>query len=580
MEMEQRQTESELRRESAELRIGQAELRRILSAIATYSADTSYIMTLCAPLLDGSAASKTRVEARPEPTSLEEVHVSCEASGTKAGSADVPHLPSSPAGTSIEYKQEAHSSSAGRRMSASSFPAEAGMPCRQVIPSAATEPQSRTWDATTSSAYHQKEILRVSCPAETQASTNETLGSGAGHAAVSTEDLSDGPTSRDEDANGGRHQGEEGADYAKIYGLTGERSPSNSATPICTTADLLDDRGDRCYMWSDEINRVLSTTAPTPRSPPRAALAPLISPSRLVQALRMHMRTPKDDRQGDRCQPGTNHVKEETGETTPAGLEGSLRQQTASTLLHKSLFVAEDSASHHTSVTAGPTRSLSAEAVQQRPAERVPEHQVTSGAEHGTAKPQGVESSSRYHVEMDRPSQRNSSRAAAEQAWEDFVGSYGAPSRKQPASFPINKHVPGWKMVKTPTCQRGANLLDSDSSRENFGPGLRQKATSIIRRHDTDTCIDGDDTSLTRETTDSALQDVLSIEQGLKEEELGDFCIDRREKPNLLKHDADDAFISDDTNQLGISATAFLRRLGSQLETRMRASSSKQPHLN
>lgn len=563
LELAQRDIETELRLESAELRSGQEEMRKVLSALASQPVDAPYIAAVFTSHVGVSLQSQNKITANPLLGTPDDVTVPPKAGEPKCSVAADSSLPTCRAEISPCREQAPKGSDAKRRASASSCHGGETPDSRNVVPVAAVKQHKENWKAPAA-----MENLKSTCPTGTPASTDDALECEAEH----DRDSNCGtPASKDIKNEDERNLEKNGVDFARTH--RGGRSELCTATSNHADASVLQTKMKTC-VWEEEMSHIPSTTAPTPRSPPRAALAPLISPTRLMRALRMHARTPTGDPESAQLRQQSSDKKGCTKEKTSTSAERPCAYQPQPASAHKWTTTnckgsRVQSTDQHSIVGGGSFKLATADAMDACALE----HHMAKVASPGA----GIlaeETSNKFSAETDR-TQRTSCRAAAEQAWEDFVEDYGRFKEKRHASTLKGESVRGWESARMPCIHRSNGSVQGSGL---YTCDLPEETGSVMQGVDSGTRTDENDTRLTTETTDSALQDVLNIEQDLKEDELGSFCANKVGEGNLLS--AEDVFISDDTNRLGISATAFLRRLGSQLESRMRVSSNRQAHIN
>lgn len=579
MEEAQKEVENELRRESAELRIRQAELQKTLQAVASHFDDIPFIVTLCAPHIGTSAASQSKPDTQLGPT-IKESFQPCEANNADAGNSADRHLQNTSVEENTLEDQVVHSIPVCRQASVSGFASACGPSYQRANCAPPVQEPSDNISSQQTLAYQRRESLK--CTSSVQArGIADAAECKAEQGALSPRSMPFRQSSKSKDPSAGDREGKSIPSSPTSCGFAGKPSASPSAKGNRSEAQLLEEEEDN-FPWEEEMNCVPSTTLPTPRSPPKAALAPLVSPSRLVQALHLQIRTPKEDRRDSRQACFNRDTKDASVENKPADTEHSCRDQTepsgtsnrktyprSGALLNRwpsslDRNVAHQSTVRHDAPEYGLLRRISSGNVR-RLAGRPSELQAPMAAD--------------LRLGTDGGPQINRNRAAAEQAWEDFVGAYGHSSRKQYAFKSTHRRADSWNSVIVPSNPSRSSSQDSVSETE-FGPELLARKSVIgdptsRARHRAE---EGT-ASLTRETTDSALQNVLNIEQGLRDD-LGNIRTIVGDKPDLSKEETDDIFVSDDTNQLGISASTFLRRLGTQLETRMRASPIREPRLN
>ncbi|KAL8274237.1 hypothetical protein Esti_001826 [Eimeria stiedai] len=596
--------ERALRKEAAELRITQEEMRKALAAVASQAADSPFVLALCTPHLTASgdfqgrgcfkpqqmeqtreareggpheaACSRGDVEARDErpqdpPARGVHTHAQKEDRGPRSASHGQGGPPS--------VEKEAHFLALLHRTK--DFELE--------------QRNESCWKQQTSPTSQRRGSCFSSGPVDTRATTEGTADWRMESLSTRSHQLEPASHRPADEGSCGRKFQDAAAGGHRDRGSGGETPASTRAAEHAATARprlveaMLSGDREHAYHLSEaeeaedpyrsgneEANRVPSTSLPSPRSPPRAALAPLVSPSRLVHALRMQLLTPKADRSGE-AHPHRNAGGEKSSNTD------SLRQQTAPSCSsykesrsQSSLPMPQKVASPfpgkkvlrypghaYVESESHAIRRTATEAGVKLRAELAPEQRGKSAAETGVSGDALFsERSGGFTMERASSSRSNSSRAAAEQAWEEFVEAYGTSRQKQSAS--THRSVDQWLPIRMPSSRRGTSSSEQDAS-ESEGPASSFLGAPTKRRDKADS------SSLTRETTDSALQDVLKIEEELKDEEL-----------IRQKTDSEEAFaFQDSTRQLGASATTFLRRLGTQLETSMRVSSTRpHPHLN
>ncbi|KAL8437452.1 hypothetical protein ACSSS7_000924 [Eimeria intestinalis] len=607
MAMQHEAVERELRKEAAELRITQEEMRKALAAVASQAGDSPFVLALCSPHLSASGDTQGGGCSKPQQTQQMQ-----QMQQTRGG--------------------ETHAATCSR----SELPEE-GDEKPQAPPTRGVEPQAQKEDRGPSSASHTQggpppslekeahllELLhmtrdfeleqqhaescwkqqtsptsqrRGSCASSGPVDTRATTGSAADWRmdSLSARSHQGGPAShrsadeavcdrRLRDAAAGLHS--EPPTRARAAGQVATARPRLAETMLSGDRKglhhLSGGEGEEVPYRSEEeeINRVPSTSLPSPRSPPRAALAPLVSPSRLVHALRMQLLTPKTER-SEEAHPHRTAGGERSSNS------GSLRQQRApssnsygESRSQSSLPMPQKSGSPFPSPQEKPfsypgqshvksenhaIRRTATEAGVELRAERAPEQRGKSAGETGVlADMRKGERAAGFATERASSSRSSTSRAAAEQAWEEFVEAYGTSRQKHSAS--THRSVDHWLPIRMSSTRQTTSPSEQDNASENEDPHSSFLGALTKRRGDADSA------SMTRETTDSALQDVLKIEEDLKEQEL-----------SRHKTDQEEEFAFQDSNQqLGASATTFLRRLGTQLETRMRVSSARpHPQLN
>lgn len=566
VELAQKEIESELRLESAELRSGQEEMRKVLSALASQSVDVPYI----AAVLTSHVGVPLQIQKQKRSDSLsdtpDDFPESSKALEPKCSVALDPNLPTSCAEISPCHEQAPEGNDAKRPASTSSCHG-GGAPDSWNVPVICAKQYKEIWKTPAA-----MENLKSTCPTETPASTDDALDCEAEHDRDSTSGTPASEGNKNEDE---RNLEKNRVDSARTH--RGGRSEPSTGTSSRADANVFLPK-TKTFVWEEEASHIPSTTAPTPRSPPRAALAPLISPSRLMRALRMHARTPTEGRENDRMRQQSSERKGRSKEQTPTSAEQPRAYQLQPASAHRWTATSckgscVQSTDHQSIVDDRSLKKATAGAMEQRHSACASEHHMAKVASPGA----GIlaeETNSKFSAETDR-TQRSSGRAAAEQAWEDFVEEYGRFNKKQHASPFKDESLRGWESVRIPSIHRNNGSVQGNGL---FECDLPEQSKTVIQGADACTRTDENDTRLTTQTSDSALQDVLNIEQGLKEDELGGFCANKAGEGNLLG--AEEVFVSDDTNRLGLSATAFLRRLGSQLESRMRVSSNKHAHLN
>ncbi|KAL8447443.1 hypothetical protein Emed_004397 [Eimeria media] len=601
--------ERELRKEAAELRITQEEMRKALAAVASQAGDSPFVLALCSPHLTASADRQSGGPSKQQPmqqTQREqrggELHAaSCSRSDVEAGD-ERPQAPPVRGADPQAQKEEGAPSSARLRQGGPPSVGKEAHVLRLLHMTKDFDLEHATescWKQQTSPTSQRRGSCFSSGPVDTRATTESAADwrmdslsarshqrEPASHRSV--DEASCGRKLQDAATAGAHRDRGSGSEPS-----ASARAAAHAATAAPRLAEALfgeereeahqlseEEAGVDSYRSDDEdANRVPSTSLPSPRSPPRAALAPLVSPSRLVHALRMQLLTPKAERSGE-AQSHRTAGGEKSSNTE------SLRQQTEPSSVsyresrsQSSLSRPRKAADAFQSLQEKPLRypqhgylksesqairRTVTEAGVELHAERASEQRGKSAAEIGVSGDVlSGERAGGFSTERASSSRSSSSRAAAEQAWEEFVEAYGTSRQKQSAS--THRSVDQWLPIRMPSSRGRTSPSEHDASESEGLPSSFLGAPTKRRG-------EGDSASLTRETTDSALQDVLKIEEELKEEEL----------VSRLKTDREDAFgLHDSPQQLGASATTFLRRLGTQLETRMRVSSARaHPHLN
>ncbi|KAL8443681.1 hypothetical protein Emag_005854 [Eimeria magna] len=599
--------ERELRKEAAELRITQEEMRKALAAVASQAGDSPFVLALCSPHLaasgdrqsDGCSKPQQRQQMREQRGGGPHA-AACSRSDVEAGDERPQPPPVRGADPQAQKEDEDPRGASHKPACPPSVEKEAHL-LRLLHMTRDFDFEHHTescWKEQTSPISQRRGSCVSSGPMDTRATTESAADWRMDSLSARSHQREPAShRSADEAACLRKVQDAATAGAHRDTGSGGEPSASARAaaqvapaTPRLAEASLIGGREDARQLSEEEAvedsyrsddedaNHVPSTTLPSPRSPPRAALAPLVSPSRLVHALRMQLLTPKTERSGE------PHSHRNAGGEKSSNTE-SLRQQTASSCgsyresrSQSSLPRPRKAADPFPSLQEKPfgysghtylksesqaIRRTATEAGVELHAERAPEQRGKSAAE--TKVSGDVLSSEKaggFTTERASSSRSSSSRAAAEQAWEEFVEAYGTSRQKQSTS--THRSVDQWLPIRMPSSRRRTSPSEQDASESEGLPSSFLGAPTKRRG-------DADNASLTRETTDSALQDVLKIEEELKEEEL-----------SRQKTDQEEAFIyQDPTQQLGASATTFLRRLGTQLETRMRVSSARpHPHLN
>ncbi|KAL8425791.1 hypothetical protein Efla_004143 [Eimeria flavescens] len=586
-----RELEDELRNEAAELRTNQTELKKIISAIASQAADSPAILALCSHHISAAPDShgKPADPQRPPLAAGQRPQLGDADLGKSDDAAESPQTLQQMNEANAQDKQTVRATAASHLTATASSSSARRHPELQ----AATDQQHRKyWKNQASPGFQRSESTLSSRLVDTRATTetaSEWLGdqpcaSTQGSVAIERRESFIGRCAPDRPPPS--------SSISSDFG--GVRTALPSARPRLAHAELFEDAEDVPYIsGKEESNRVASTTLPSPRSPPKAARAPLVSPSRLVHALRMQMLTPKTDQSEDRQTRGSGGGKEDSAEA-PANAEHPRKHEAhaasysfADSYLHRNSSASQVSTRFFeggdTRLRAtGQSKSQSDSVPSKRAsAENVQRAREQRSLTHAEIQPAGDLWEDERHggFKTDR-SHSSISRAAAEQAWEDFVGAYGSASKKQSASPSLDRRVDRWNPVKMAEAgQRGASGPEGESENDTTGPDFRtaHRAGLIVagcgalpRNEDENGCC-------TRETTDSALQDVLNIEQELRDEEpLGDISNALRDKLiNSRKGGTDEAFGFEDSSQLAASASTFLRRLGTQLGTRMRVSSSR-----
>lgn len=539
MEEAQREVENELRRESADLRINQAEMQKVLSAVAAHSVDIPSIVALCATYVDASMESPGEAALHVAPRAQKSGQIFNQASEPKSDGGELRRSLDDLVGATTSSHQAAQKSTACQQASALSLHTETHKYHERDSP----DPASQQLDLAEANIAQERRNIKSEVQRETPATTTHSSAEWkAEHDPLSAR----GPP-------GSQRFRKEKSDaclpgQASLALASGACSPGlTPSVPLSmrsTHADQPEERGSSYRSWH-EANRLPSTTLPTPRSPPKAALAPLVSPSKLMQALRMHAITPKADR----------HCRRQLSSRRDANVVNSDRRD----------------------ANVVNSEAVSVKPLHRNPAESSPEQPEANANELATSLPQEDEKFERSTVETERLPQSNRSRAAAEQAWEDFVGAYGQPTKKPYASPFMNRRIERWETVRMSGKQRTSSLPDSDSQCDETELNHEEKCVLQGFHSSNLPRATEENTSLTRESTDSALQDVLHIEQAFQDGELDD--LGNAEKTHSSKDETVDLLTLDSNNQLGMSATNFLRRLGTQLETRMRVSSNRKHHL-
>lgn len=322
---------------------------------------------------------------------------------------------------------------------------------------------------------------------------------------------------------------------------------------------------------SEESGTSSAATMPTPRSPPKAEQAPLVSPSKLLCAIQRQLngstkgpqrffKSAVEDEPSSKC---CNSVQ-------PSHSDGYSSNGAASSSDSCSYF---QSSFRQESNSSGTDSRALCESQQTSCSEKQERKLGVDSLSNGTP----VREETVKHEATSALVSSEASRAAATRAWEEFVEAYRGDLSKSknegarvlPRSrslFIGEQQQEGTRRTHRLTV--GQDLDDGQLMEKRFAHGA-----STSRN---DTCSDDEsfgEISFTRETTDSALQEILNIEQGINGDGLHVQSTFLTHKLGVHSHS--DVF--DDSSQLTTSATNFLRKLGNQLGTRLRPTRQQSP---
>ncbi|XP_026190939.1 uncharacterized protein LOC34620937 [Cyclospora cayetanensis] len=568
LEQQEKAAQDALRAETAMLRAGQKETHQVLKTVATHATDIPFIVSLCKNFLAQAAvASLQEGAAHPAftETSREEIAPESDTSNAE-GTANVTCA-------ARQHLEEGHLERGDYEMTALVLPLAPRPPSPRTPPPVSVAAQaplqplkqhevddSEAGDIWKTPALLRKDSWRNGFQVDTRASTNDAAECEVPPSSRCGNGVRQGPLgslpSRSVKGNAASSDRSERSlagekETARVFASFSESRGSgcsNNSNARRAAKPPEDDSDDMCGL--EDIHRIPSTTLPTPRSPPKASLAPLLSPSRLVQALRMQAQVPKS-----------------TGEVSTTNTIACQPPSAKST--------------------------SSPEADDRGRAQR----QLTDARESEAESLKTQDGFFNLDSKQDGRRTRHS-RAAAEQAWEAFVGEYGLPRRNKvhsPTSATHSRRLHSWRSAYTPSSKGGeSSLLERSSAVHQIQGRQRGIECERMTLGGREAMEDGEEEEhdghfgvLTRESTDcSVLQDVLNIERGLLDEEIdggGPLFKESAQKGLPFGNEKRAALLSDDPAQLGVSTSAFLRRLGSQLETRMQARVScnrKTSHLN
>ncbi|OEH74186.1 hypothetical protein cyc_04399 [Cyclospora cayetanensis] len=616
LEQQEKAAQDALRAETAMLRAGQKETHQVLKTVATHATDIPFIVSLCKNFLAQAAvASLQEGAAHPAftETSREEIAPESDTSNAE-GTANVTCA-------ARQHLEEGHLERGDYEMTALVLPLAPRPPSPRTPPPVSVAAQaplqplkqhevddSEAGDIWKTPALLRKDSWRNGFQVDTRASTNDAAECEVPPSSRCGNGVRQGPLgslpSRSVKGNAASSDRSERSlagekETARVFASFSESRGSgcsNNSNARRAAKPPEDDSDDMCGL--EDIHRIPSTTLPTPRSPPKASLAPLLSPSRLVQALRMQAQVPKSTGEG------SQEAERLTGSSCAAFMSAeesslvpseasAIQQPSACAGLHSQAALAVSTTNTIACQPPSAKSTSSPEADDRGRAQR----QLTDARESEAESLKTQDGFFNLDSKQDGRRTRHS-RAAAEQAWEAFVGEYGLPRRNKvhsPTSATHSRRLHSWRSAYTPSSKGGeSSLLERSSAVHQIQGRQRGIECERMTLGGREAMEDGEEEEhdghfgvLTRESTDcSVLQDVLNIERGLLDEEIdggGPLFKESAQKGLPFGNEKRAALLSDDPAQLGVSTSAFLRRLGSQLETRMQARVScnrKTSHLN